>query len=77
MDSNNKKISLLSVTSPKAYNDLKARVLELTVAINKHTENIVEISSYLRKLSYLPLESIQKEFNFTDDDMVDLPMPAQ
>lgn len=67
-----KNLAVVSATSPQAHAALVQKIEIIKAAINKHTDNINEITSYLRKLSFVPLELIQKEFGFADQDMEDV-----
>lgn len=69
---NEKLLSELLKTSPEMYEDLIKRQQVLIDAINKHTNNINEITSYIRNLSYVPLSMIQEQFEFKDEDMEEI-----
>lgn len=65
------KLSTMSATSPELYLQLTSDVDRLVSAINLHTVNLVEMVSYIQKLSPVSLTDIQKEFGFNDEDMDD------
>ncbi|VVT54335.1 uncharacterized protein SAPINGB_P004024 [Magnusiomyces paraingens] len=67
-----KKLEIYSLTSPKAYKELVSKIEEKKAISNKMTDNINSMVSYLRKTSFVPLELIQAEFGFDDNDMEEL-----
>lgn len=66
----------MSATSPELYRQLKQDVERYVTSINTHTVNLVEMVSYVKRMSFVSLKDIQQEFGFDEEDMEELEYSA-